>query len=56
MDKKQVKLRINPEVIAKLKFLHPSYGEMSRIVGELVEDYIKHRTNQETLRKASTNG
>ena len=56
MDKKQVKLRLSPETIAKMKLLHPSYGEMSRIVGELIEQYVKLREEEAIVRKAFING
>ena len=41
MDKVALKLRLNPELVKKLKELHPSYGELSRVAGELLEAYVK---------------
>ena len=48
MDKKQFKLRLQPELIAKLKALHPSYGELSRVIGEMLELYVISKTTKES--------
>lgn len=41
MDRIPLKLRLSPELIKKLKVLHGNYGELSRVVGELLEVYVK---------------
>ena len=49
MDRIQLKLRLRPEVIKKLKEIHPSYGEVSKVVGELLEHYVKVRERCPTV-------
>ena len=54
MDKVVLKLRLAPSVIEKVKALHPAYGEVSRVVGELVEAYVntaRHREVQEKQKR-----
>jgi hypothetical protein len=51
MDKVVLKLRLPSEVIGKIKALHPAYGEVSRVVGELVETYVKAARNREVQEK-----
>lgn len=47
MDKVQFKIRLRPELVKKLKELHPSYGELSRVVGEMLELYVVSKTTKE---------
>ena len=48
MDRIPLKLRLRPELVKKLKEIHPSYGELSRVVGELLEAYVKVRERHPT--------
>ena len=41
MDRVALKLRLNPDLIKRLKALHGNYGELSRVAGELLEAYVK---------------
>jgi len=49
MDRIPLKLRLSPTLIEKLKKLHPSYGELSRVAGELLEAYVKVRERHPTV-------
>jgi len=50
MDRIPLKLRLKPELIQKLKEIHPSYGELSRVAGELLESYVKVAENNKAER------
>lgn len=52
MDRIPLKLRLNLSLIQKLKKLHPSYGELSRVTGELLEAYVKVRERRPTVDNA----
>lgn len=41
MDKVVLKLRVHPELVGKLRALHPAYGEMSRVASELLAAYVR---------------
>ena len=49
MDRIPLKLRLSPGLIQRLKTLHPSYGELSRVVGELLEAYVKVKERVPTV-------
>ena len=49
MDRIPLKLRLSPELVKKLKELHPSYGELSRVVGELLTAYVKTRERRPVM-------
>lgn len=36
-----MKVRLRPEVVERLKAQHSAYGELSRVVGWLIEQYLK---------------
>jgi predicted DNA-binding protein len=40
-QKQQFKIRLEPELVARLHALHSSYGEAGRKVQELVRDYVE---------------
>ena len=50
MDRVVLKLRLLPSLVARLKGLHPAYGEVSRVVGELVETYVETLKKREASR------
>lgn len=52
MDRIPLKLRLRPELVKKLKELHGSYGELSRVVGELLEAYVKVRERRPPMDNA----
>ena len=53
MDRVALKLRLSPGVIARLKKLHPSYGEVSRVIEELLEVYVKTKEGNPTMGSAT---
>jgi hypothetical protein len=40
-DNVQLKIWVRPDLVQRLKAVDPTYGALSRIVGELIEDYLK---------------
>ena len=53
MDRVALKLRLSPGVITRLKKLHPSYGEVSRVIEELLEVYVKTKEGNPTMDSAT---
>lgn len=41
MDKVQLKIWVRPDIVARLRAIDPSHGALSRIVGELVEEFLR---------------
>ena len=49
MDRVALKLRLNPDLIKRLKALHGNYGELSRVAGELLEAYVKAKERRPSM-------
>lgn len=47
-----IKVRLTPESYAELYALHEGYGEVQRVIRELIEEYLARRSGLRIVRNA----